>query len=567
MPVRLILRRLAIVTLLTPLLVIGVRSPLASAADLADSWSSIGTFRTASGGYATPVHATVLTDGTVLFIGIAHEADPPVPGAPVRRVAWIFDPPAPGQPIPASTTISEITQPVEMDSTPYGKDTLITDDLVCTASVLDDQGRMITAGGTRALLSTKGDGPIVMGIPYLTKYDPDNGTWTRTETMIGNGLYGTPSRWYPTLTRLPDKRLLITGGLEIINLQNPSNVVGVSNSTIESVDPKTGQQMMMANFDQTPEAIHARDYTHVFVLPNAKSAKDLVMIGESGQPVLGNSTQAGSFQTVPAFRPGNGDVNVGYGMSTVQLPIRAKTEWGYTRGSVMTVSGNMNTKFEHLADVFDVGSKTWRSPTIDLGIVRHHPSTVLLPDGRVLIVNGHDMDGGLGVEHAQYIDPRRGFAVTTGAASSGVIRGYHSVAVLLPDGRVLTAGGRDMDTNTSLEKPTYEIYSPAYPSGAKPVLTATPSAVGYGKQLRIASTGPAPKEVVLLGLGAMTHSIDMGQREIQLPIKQTFTSSGGNTLTVATSPADTHVAPPGYYWLVGLSAAGVPSSAKLIKIG
>jgi hypothetical protein len=505
----------------------------------------------------------MMPDGRILFVGIARPTDPG--GGTFRRAAWIFTPPAPGTPIPAQTTISELAEPAEFTSNPFGPDWVINDDLECMGSVLDAHGRVVTAGGTRQIVGKNGAGYLVYGIPYLTSFDGT--TWTRIKPMVGNGSKGTPGRWYPTLTRLPDGKILITGGLEVINALDPAKMVGVPNSTLETYDPDSGAQRVVSTIAQTPVTIHAGDYTHAFVLPWPGASKDLLMFGEQGLPIFGKSDQAGSYQAYPLRRPG-GDEKVNYGTSTVALPFRLQArQWGYGNGSVLAVSGNMHTVFEHSADLFDPSTASWRSPSIDLGFARHHPSTVLLPDGRILVLNGHDMEGGTGVMQAQYIDPRNGFSVATGTGSSGVIRGYHSVAVLLPDGRVLVAGGRDQNRDTSKEKPTWQIYAPTYPSGRAPALVDGPANLAYGASFQYSSVGPAPAEIVLIGLAAMTHSFDMNEREIQLAITKTYSNASGAHLNVVQAPANSHVAPPGHYWLFAVSAAGVPSKAKLVRIG
>ena len=246
----------------------------------------------------------------------------------------------------------------------------------------------------------------------------------------------------------------------------------------------------------------------------------------------------------------------------MQLPIRVQNrQWGYGNGSAMVVNGDMNTAYEHKADVFDVGTLAWRAPSVEMSFARHHPSTVLLPDGRVLVINGHDMDGGLDIQKAQYIDPRHNFSVTTDATSSGAVRGYHSVASLPPDGRVVVAGGRDQVTASSLEKPTYQIYMPTYPDGAQPQLAGSPEKLDSGKLFSLAATGSLPKELVLVGLGSMTHSIDMGQREVELPIGKTYTNANGVHLVITGAPANAHVAPPGATtgFFRDSSAAGAPA--------
>ena len=55
----------------------------------------------------------------------------------------------------------------------------------------------------------------------------------------------------------------------------------------------------------------------------------------------------------------------------------------------MMTSGQPGTSHMQNVDVFDTQALSWMK-RVNLGVKRHHPSTVLLPDGRVLIVAGHN---------------------------------------------------------------------------------------------------------------------------------------------------------------------------------
>lgn len=526
-----------------------------------DAWSSISTFRTTDGWYASPIHATVLTDGRIFFVGIARAAEPPVATTPLRKVAWVWTPPAMGEPIPATTTITEIVEPVELNSTELGTVYFVNDDFYCMGATLTYDGRVVTAGGTRTVKVLETGVQHTFGLPYETIFDGTS--WTRQSgSMLGTGVFGQPTRWYPTLTRLPDKRTLVTGGLEVI--VGPDNI-GFSNRTVETYDTDTGARTLFSDLSQTPTSIQARDYSHTFVLPYATAPYDLVVFGEAGIPTFGLSTAPGAWVTGTA-RPGNGGATTNWGTSSAMLPIRVPNgEWGYVNGAILQAGGDMHTAFEHSVDVYDPVFG-WR-PTLDLGAPRHHPSTVELPDGRTLIVNGHDMDnGGVSVQQAQYLDPATGFSIANGTSLSGVTRGYHSIALLLPDGRVLVAGGRDRDTKTSLEKPTYQIYTPDYLSRTRPVINAAPTTISYGNLFGVGVLGPVPTEVMLLGLGSMTHSFDSNQRAIELPMGSIPGTNGAPTLVVAGAPGDTHVAPPGDYLLVVLDANRTPSAARIVRL-
>ena len=66
--------------------------------------------------------------------------------------------------------------------------------------------------------------------------------------------------------------------------------------------------------------------------------------------------------------------------------------------------------------------------------------------------------------------------------------------------------------------------------------------------------------MTLIKLSSVTHSTNFDQRFLNL----SFTKNG-TSLTV-TAPASGNVAPPGYYMLFALNAAGVPSVSKMVKL-
>ena len=137
-------------------------------------------------------------------------------------------------------------------------------------------------------------------------------------------------------------------------------------------------------------------------------------------------------------------------------------------------------------------------------------------------------------------------------------RMYHSTALLLPDGRVLSAG----QDNGSLQR-YGEIFSPPYLfKGARPSIASAPSSVSNGGTLQFTSPDAANlTSVVLIRPGSCTHEINTDQRSVPL----TFTVSG--TSVSATVPANVNVAPPGYYMLFVVNSNGVPSVAPWVHVG
>jgi hypothetical protein len=204
-----------------------------------------------------------------------------------------------------------------------------------------------------------------------------------------------------------------------------------------------------------------------------------------------------------------------------------------------------------------VAKPAWRS-TGSLTYPRLAANLVTLPDGQVLVVGG-------GAQF-RYTDPvtiPELYNPVTGTwaamAPQQAGRMYHSTAVLLPDGRVLSAG------QNSGPLATYgEIFSPPYLfRGARPSITAAPTFPGYGgKDLNISTPDAGTiSGVTVIKAGAMTHEVDSDQRSIPL----TFTAGSG-TIT-AQSPANANVAPPGYYMLFIVNSNGVPSVARWLRIG
>src|SRR5260370_21079087 len=104
-----------------------------------------------------------------------------------------------------------------------------------------------------------------------------------------------------------------------------------------------------------------------------------------------------------------------------------------------------------------------------------HLNRPLLPDGKVLATGGSNGfvfdNSSFQVYPAEMWDPATGSWSTM--ASISVYRGYHSTALLLPDGRLLSAGGEQTGASA-------EIYSPPYLfKGARPSITSAPSTGRY----------------------------------------------------------------------------------------
>jgi hypothetical protein len=157
-----------------------------------------------------------------------------------------------------------------------------------------------------------------------------------------------------------------------------------------------------------------------------------------------------------------------------------------------------------------------------------------------------------------------------GAGFAKYPRLYHSVALLLPDATVLTAGSNPQRGTFDQH---IEIYSPAYlydATGAlakRPVIAGAPAQITNNGDTFQVQTPDANTidSVVLVKPGSDTHAFDMEQRLVGLH----FTAIPG-ALTVK-SPLNPNLAPPGYYMLFVvnrsvLNRPGVPSVAKFVQV-
>jgi hypothetical protein len=193
---------------------------------------------------------------------------------------------------------------------------------------------------------------------------------------------------------------------------------------------------------------------------------------------------------------------------------------------------------------------------------RTEMNAVLLPTGKVLAVGGsaNDEDGSTASLTADLYDPKTNSF--SSAAPNVYPHLYHSNALLLPDATIVLSGGNPQQR---VFEPHIEIYQPAYLFNAdgslatRPSLTATPTAVGYGKTFTVTSNGTIAS-AVLIREGAATHAFDMSQRLVGL----SFTTNG-QTLTL-TGPPNGNVAPPGVYLLFLVNTNGVPSVGQVVTI-
>ena len=201
---------------------------------------------------------------------------------------------------------------------------------------------------------------------------------------------------------------------------------------------------------------------------------------------------------------------------------------------------------------------------------RRNLNAVLLPTGEVFVSGGVSADDSADTSRVLAAESYNPFTnAWTTLPSATVTRNYHSVALLMPDGHVWTAGG---NVNAQQSFPTpgvdnrelrVELFEPWYYGRPDRLhLTSLPDSLHSMQEFTVRSgTGDAITRVALLRAGSATHAFNPDQRYVELA----FTSQGGNLLQVK-APPNRNIAPPGNYMLFLLNAAGLPSEGKFMRM-
>jgi hypothetical protein len=339
------------------------------------------------------------------------------------------------------------------------------------------------------------------------------------------------ARWYPTLVPLANGDVVALSGTQVpgVNASIPERWNG------STWTPLTGANQQLPNY---PRAFVEPKNGHIFIAGHAE-----VRVLDPG----GN----GSWSLGPARRVA--DRNYG---GAVMLDSKVL----YAGGGGRACPGTP----ERSAEIIDLNdpSPSW-APTGSMAVARRQMNLTVLPDGTALATGGTSTcgpsDEAGAVFAAELWDPGTGQWKTL--ASAGVVRVYHSTAMLLPDGRVLSTGSGDGGGVTPQR--SYEVFSPPYLfKGARPSYDLTSTAMRYGQPFAVSTANPGSiRKVTIVRLAATTHAFDMSQRLSTLQFEAT---AGGLTVT---PPAAGRIAPPGPYMLFLVNDAGVPSVAQTVWLG
>jgi len=396
-------------------------------------------------------------------------------------------------------------------------------DLFCNGLSWLPDGRALITGGNLQYNPFR-------GIRTTTIFDPATEKFIQVQDMARG-------RWYPSNVALGDGRTAtFSGWMEGGGTNNAVEIYSV---------PGGWSPQFMAPF--VPPL-----YPWLHLLPNGR----VFMAGASIDSSIFNPA-TNTWQTNVARTNYTRERTYG---SSVLLPLSAADSY---RARIMIMGGDNPATAS--AEIIDLSQATpsWRT-VAPMSAPRIQMNAVLLPTGKVLALGGSEQNNTASTAslNADLFDPATETWSPAGRAS--VPRMYHSVALLLPDGTVWTAGSNPQQG--TYEK-RIEIYRPAYlfaPGGgaaARPSITTAPDVVGYNASFQVSTPNAASiASVALMRNGADTHAFDMDQRMVSL----SFTRGAGS-LTI-TAPPNANVAPPGYYMLFLVDTNGVPSIARFVQV-
>ncbi|MFD3543832.1 galactose oxidase-like domain-containing protein, partial [Streptomyces sp. NPDC058662] len=383
-------------------------------------------------------------------------------------------------------------------------------------------------------------------------FDPWTETWYRNRDM-------SVGRWYPSVVTAADGRQIIMSGQSERGTGTPTPVVERFPALRTPVPWRPYDIPVDVPSERLrSEAPFRNDYPHLF------SLRDGMIYG------LGrDADQQWRFDPVKDVRtdlPRRPADFRGYG-SAVPLPA------GF-RGpdSVLVLGGDPRDRNTYL-----LKDGRWDAAE-PRAFGRTQDATLILPDATLLTVNGaldtRDYGHGPFNPKADLKYRQTELRDARGQWRLGPVqrlpRGYHSNALVMPDGRVMVTGdelqqiANDPDIRDAMDG-SIELYEPAYlHRGSRPALDRAPAhELGYDTEFQVTSSTPGDvRRAVLLAPTTVTHSVNTSQRHLELR----STGIRGTAVGLRTPP-DAAAAPPGYYMLFLLDAENVPSTAEWVKLG
>jgi hypothetical protein len=370
--------------------------------------TSLGTWSSVLPLPVPPIHAALLPNGKTLFW--AYDEDSST-NTNKRTRTFLWDP-----------VLNDT--PVRIDN-PDSK-------LFCSGHSLLPDGRLLTIGG---LIRPTPPGTPQLGTKDTNIFNPSSSTWSKAADMK-------IARYYPTSVPLANGDVLAVAGTNDTNGANiDTSEVWQTSSSLPETDLGRYRLLSTAKFSQGW-------YPMAFQAPNGK------VFNVGPQPTMGylDTTGTGTWTSLgdrvdPANNNGNGRRTFGNAVM-------------YEPGKIVLIGGaDPPTNTAMKIDIN--GSSPVVTQVGSMVAARRQHNATIMADGTVLVTggtNGAGFNNAAGAQLSTELwNPTTGLFKTLKPAVTP--RLYHSLALLLPDARVLSAGG---DGSDAPSYPNAEIFTPPY---------------------------------------------------------------------------------------------------------
>ena len=468
------------------------------------NWSSIIPW-----GPHIPVSAALLPDGRLLTF--ASNQRTTFPDGPQFTYAAVWD--------PATGLFTELNNGSH--------------DMFCGGLALLQDGRLLVNGGNG-----------INGTTALTSlFDWRTNEWVPAQTMADG-------RWYNTSIALPGGEVFTAGG----------NGGGNGNGTIEQWNASSGWRRMSGiawqNVANPPIANANETNWHPFFLV----APDGRVAHFGPHNTLNWITTSGTGSLTPA----------GANLPGTHYPKQGA--WAmYEAGKVLVAGGLQaidNGTVVNKAFTVDLnGATPVVTPTAPMANARSFSNSVILPNGEVMVVGGTSV--GAFFSDAGTIYTPEIWNPATGqwraVADASVPRNYHSLAMLLPDGRVWSGGG-GLYGDAVVDHQDAQIFTPPQlfnadgSAASRPQITAAPDRIGPGTVFTV-NASPGVQHFSFIRMSSLTHSVSTDLRHVR------FTHSVNSPGVYAVNaPSSINVLTPGYWMMFAVDANGVWSVSRVVQV-
>ena len=401
-------------------------------------------------------------------------------------------------------------------------------DMFCAHNVMLEDGRILANGGTNDVRTT-------------SVFDYKTNRWEIIDPMVSG-------RWYPTSLLLNDGRVFTAmgrGGGQYPEVWQAGygwkmlTGVDMSDPVLKYADHY--EQDWWPFFSLTPKG----DVLHYGPTP----------IMHKVDPNADNG--AGS---ITALGPLTLDWYPKHGASVV-----------YDDGLILMTGGAQQGKVQastNSAAIIDMNTDV---PVVRLTTPMHFPrkfhNAIVLPTGKVLMVGGNTVgkkfdDKGTILATEMWDPQTEQWQLLADIAEP---RNYHSIALLLMDGRVLSGGG-GLCGNCGANHQNIQLFTPPYlytaegELASRPVVESLPSSISSGESFTVLATAGIQR-FTAIRIGATTHAVNTDQRFVELD----FDVNPDGSYQLYAHP-NANLLPLGTYMFFALDSAGVPSVAKTLKV-